>query len=150
MINLIEGKINLHSKYISIASDYKYLNGLAEQGLIEKRKDPDNEGNYFYLEAVGDSMRFSVIISFLNKRVEWFLLRWLDGPCTSKGWDEVNEKSLKDEYHVLSNFVENMFGGPPDNKKNRKRTWRANWGQVEVSYEPRDFVVSIFMKPRLG
>jgi hypothetical protein len=84
----------------------------------------------------------------VEKRIHWLVLHWLDGPCTSKGRDGVSEKALKDEYRQILNFVEKSVGNPPDNKRNRQRTWRFKWGQVDVSYEPRDFVAAIFMKPR--
>jgi hypothetical protein len=146
MINFIEGQINLDAKNILAASDYEDINTLAEEGLIEKRED--GAGTYYYAESVADGMRFGVFIRLREKRIQWLVLHWLDGPCTSKGWDGVSEKALKDEYRLLLNFVEKWAGGPPDNKRNRQRTWCFKWGQVDVSYEPRDFVAAIFMKPR--
>lgn len=148
MINLIEGKIDLDAKNISVVSDYKHLNALSENGSIEKRKDPGGGEPYFYAEVVAEGMRFGVIISLRDKKIEWLLLRWLDGPCTSKGWDDVSEKALKEEYRLLLNFVEKMVGRPPDNKRDRQRMWRFAWGQVDVSYESRDFATQIYMKPR--
>jgi hypothetical protein len=147
MINLIEGKINLGEKNISAASDYEDLNVLAEQGLVEKREMTGGRP-YYYVEAVEDSMRFGVFVTLREKRSEWIVLRWLDGPCTSKGWDGISEKALKDEYRQLLNFVEKRVGGQPSNKRSRQRTWRLKWGQVDVSYEPRDFAVAIFLTPR--
>jgi hypothetical protein len=91
-------------------------------------------------------MRFSVFISLREKRINWLRLHWLDSPI--KGWGDVSEKSMKDEYCVLSNFVEKTVGGPPDSKKNRKRTWRLKWGQLEVCYEPRAYQADIYMKFR--
>lgn len=146
MINFIEGKINLKAKSVIIASDYGYLNALAEKGLIEKRKGPGNGKDYFYAEAIAEDQRFGLIISLRNKKIDYILLRWLDSPM--KGWDDVSEKALKDEYRLLLNFVEKSVGGPPDINSNRKRTWRFKWGQVDVSYEPRSFDAAIFMKPR--
>jgi hypothetical protein len=148
MINLIEGKIDLGAKNISVMSDYENLSALTEEGLIKKRKDPGGGEPYFHAEAVAESMKFGVTISLREKRIEWLLLRWLDGPCTSKGWDGVSEKALKEEYRMLSKFVEQRVGGPPDNKRNRQRMWRFKWGQLEVSYEPRSFDAAIFMEPR--
>ena len=145
MINFIEGQINLGAKNILAVSDYEYINSLAEEGLIEKRED--GAGTYYYFESVADGMTFGVFIRLREKRIRWLVLHWLEGPCTSQGWDGVSEKALKDEYRSLVNFVEKSVG-PPDNKKNRQRTWRFKWGQVDVSYEPRDFVTTIFMKPR--
>jgi hypothetical protein len=146
MINFVEGKINLGAKNILAISDYEDINALAEEGLIEKRED--GAGTYYYVESVADGMRFGVFIRLREKKIHWLVLHWLDGPCTSKGWDGVSEKALKDEYRQLLNFVEKSAGSPPANKRNRQRTWRFKWGQVDVSYEPRDFVVAIFMKPR--
>lgn len=146
MINFIEGQINLGAKSILAASSDEDINALAEEGLIEKRED--GTGTYYYVEAVADGMRFGVFIRLREKKIHWLVLHWLDGPCTSKGWDGVSEKALKDEYRLLLNFVEKRAGGPPDNKRDRQRTWRFKWGQVDVSYEPRDFVTAIFMKPR--
>lgn len=148
MINLIEGQLELGAKKILAVSDYEDFNALAKEGLIEKREDPGKGEPYFYVESVEDGMRFGVIISLQEKKIEWFLLRWLDGPCTSKGWDGVSEKALKDEYRLLLNFVEKMVGRPPDKKGNRERTWRLKWGQIDVSYEPRSFDAAIFMIPR--
>jgi DNA-binding transcriptional ArsR family regulator len=144
MINLIEGKINLGEKGISVASNYEDLSSLAEEGIIERREGPG--GMYYYVEAERDGMRFGVFISLRNKRIEWLLLRWLDRPM--KSWDDVSEKGLIDEYRLLTNLVEKIIGRPPDNKKNRQRTWHFKWGQVEVSYEPRSFDVAIFMGTR--
>jgi hypothetical protein len=146
MINFIKGQINLGPKNIFVASEFEYINALAEEGLIEKRED--GSGAYYYVESVTEGMRFGVFIRFRDKRIHWLVLHWLDGPCTSKGWDDVCEKALKDEYRMLLNFVEKTAGAPADNKKNRQCTWRFEWGQVDVSYEPRDFVAAIFMKPR--
>jgi hypothetical protein len=147
MINLIEGKIDLGAKNISVVSDYEYLKNLSEEGLVEKRKDPGGGEPYFYVDAIEEGMRFGIIISLRDRKIEWVLLRWLDGPCTSKGWDGISEKALKDEYHQLLNFVEKRVGGQPS-KKSRQRTWRLKWGEVDVSYEPRDFAVAIFLTPQ--
>ena len=106
MINFIDGKINVGGKNVFTFSDYDELNALAERNVIEKRKGPSNGEPYFYVEDVVGSMRFGIVMSLREKRIEWFLLRWLDGPCTSKGWDDVSEKALKDEYRSLLNFVE--------------------------------------------
>lgn len=146
MINFIDGHISLKSKNILINSNYEHIDKLAEEGLVEKRED--GGGTYYYVEAEADSMKFGVFIRLREKKVHWIVLHWLDGPCTSKGWDGVSEEALKNEYRLLSNFVERSVGGPPDNKRNRQRTWRFKWGQINVSYEPRDFVAAIFMKPR--
>ncbi len=147
MINLIEGRIDLDTKNISVESDYAHLNALNKKGLVEKRTDPGGGEPYFYAEVVAEGKKFGVIISLQEKKIEWLLLRWLDGPCTSKGWDDVSEEALKKEYRLLLNFVEKMVGRPPDNKRDRQRTWRFAWGQVDVSYDSRDFVTQIYMKP---
>lgn len=65
-----------------------------------------------------------------------------------KGWDDVSEKAMKDEYRLLSDFVEKLVGRPPDNKRNRQRTRSFKWRRVEVAYEPRAYQADIFMKPR--
>lgn len=144
MINFIEGKINLGEKSISPVSNYEHLSSLAEEGLIEKREDAG--GMYYYVEAEADDMRFGVFISLRDKRIEWILLRWLDRPM--KSWDDVSEKAMTDEYHLLSNFVKKQVGAPPNNIKTGTRTWRFKWGQINLSYEVRSFDVAIFMKPR--
>jgi len=146
MINFIKGQINLGAKNICAVSDDEYINTLAEESLIEKRED--GVGTYYYVETVADNMRFGVFIRLSEKRIRRLVLRWLDGPCTSKGWDDVSEKALKQEYRLLLKFVEKMVGRPPDNKRNRQREWRFNWGQVDVSYDSRDFVTQIYIKPR--
>jgi hypothetical protein len=143
MINFVEGKINLGKKNIFAFSDEE-LNSLAEEGLIEKRKD--NVGNYYYVEAEADGMKFGAFISLQGNRINWVRLSWLDSPI--KGWNDASEKAMKDEYHLLSNFVEKVVGSPPDNKGNRKRAWRFKWGEVEVTYEPRAYQADIYMKPR--
>lgn len=145
MINFIEGKIDLGAKNISVASDCKDLNTLAQEGLIEKREGSGGR-IYFYVEAADDGMRFGVFIRLRQKKIEWLLLRWLDRPM--KGWDDVSEKAMTDEYHLLSNFVKKKVGAPPNNTKTGTRTWRFKWGQLNVSYEVRSFDVAIFMKPR--
>jgi hypothetical protein len=143
MINFIEGRINLGAKNILATSNFEDLDALAKKGFIEKRVDAG--GPYFYAESMSDGMRFSVFLSLRNKGIEWLRLHWLDSPI--KGWDDVSETAMKNEYCLLSNFVEKVVGRPPDNKGNRKRTWRFKWGQVEVTYEPRSYQADIFMKP---
>jgi hypothetical protein len=142
MINFIEGHIILREKNLLTFSEEE-LNALAQEGLIEKRKDP--VGTYYYVEDEADGMRFGVFIGLAEKRINWLRLHCLDSPV--KGWEDVSEKAMKDEYRLLSNFVEKNVGISPD-KGNRKRTWSLTWGQLEVSYEPRTFQVDIFMKPR--
>jgi DNA-binding transcriptional ArsR family regulator len=144
MINFIEGKINLGEKSISVVSDYKDLSALADEGLIEKREDAG--GMYYYVEAEADGMRLGVFISLREKRIEWLRLHWLDSPM--KGWDDVSEKLMMDEYRLLSDLVKKQVGTPPNNRRTATRTWRFKWGQVNVSYEPRSFQADIFMKPR--
>jgi hypothetical protein len=82
---------------------------------LKKRKDFDGSGNYFYIEAAAEDIRFGVFISLREKRIDYILLRWLDSPM--KGWDDVSEKVLRDEYRLLLNFVRKTAGAPPDNKK---------------------------------
>jgi len=146
MINFIEGKINLDEKNIVSVRDYENLSAFAAKGLIEKREY--SGGIYYYVDYVAHDMRFGIFFSLKEKRINYIALRWLDGPCTSKGWDGVSEKALKEEYRLLIKFVEKSVGRPPDNKRDRQRTWRFTWGQVDVSYESRDFVTQIYMKPR--
>lgn len=143
MINFIEGKINLGEKNISVRSDWNYLNSLAEEGLIEKRESPG--AMYYYVEAEEDDMRFGVFISLQSKKINWILLRWLDRPM--KSWDDVSEKAMTDEYHLMSNFFKKKIGAPPNNTRTGTRTWRFNWGQLNLTYEIRSFDVAIFMKP---
>lgn len=143
MINLIEGKIKLGGKNILTVSD-EDLNALVEEGLIEKREDA--VGTYHYVEAETGGMRFGVFFSLREKRIDWIRLSWLDSSV--KGWEDVSEKTMKDEYRLLTNFVEKAVGAPPDNKGHRKCTWRFKWGQVEVTYEPCAYQADIFMKPR--
>jgi hypothetical protein len=145
MINFIEGQINLGAKNISAASDDEDLKTLAEEGLIEKRKSARGE-IYYYVETVADGMRFGVFISLREKKIEWLRLSWLDSAM--KDWDDIGDKALKDEYHMLLDLVEKSVGRPPDNKKIRQRIWCSKWGQIEVSYEPRAFQTNIFMVPR--
>lgn len=145
MVNFTEGKISLGEKSILTASSDDELNSLVEENLVEKRENGRGR-TYYYVEAASGALRFGVFIRLREKRIEWLRLHWLDSPM--KGWDDVSEKAMKDEYRLLSDFVEKFVGRPPDSKKNRQRTWRFNWGQVEVAYEPRAYQVDIFMKPR--
>ena len=144
MINFIDGKINIGEKNILAVSNDD-LNTLAEQGLIEKREIGGSR-IYYYVEAAEEDMRFGVSIKLRNNEVEWLRLHWLDSPM--KGWDDVSENAMKDEFRLLSDFVEKRVGRPPDNKRNRQRTWRFKWGQIEASYEPRAYQADIFMVPR--
>lgn len=142
MINFIEGKINIGERNIFGAS-YEELNSLVEKGMIEKRQDA--VGSYYYLENEASDMRFGVFISLHQKKVNWIRLSWLDSPV--KNWDDVSEKAMMDEYRILLKFVEKEVGTPPDNKGNRKSTWRFKWGKIEVTYEPRAYQADIFMEP---
>lgn len=143
MINFIEGQIKLDKKNILVTSD-EDLNALIEEGIIEKRED--SIGTYYHFENEVNSMRFGVFLSLRNKKIDWIRLSWLDSPV--KGWDDVSDKAMMDEYHLLSNFVEKEVGSPPGNKGNRKRTWHLEWGRIEVAYEPRAYQADIFMRPR--
>ena len=144
MINFIEGRLDIDEKNI-LASSNDDLNALAEKGLLERRKTSRGEA-YYYLETEADRMRFGVYISLRKKKIEWLRLHWLDSPM--KGWDDVSEKLMMDEYRLLSDLVKKQVGAPPDNRRTATRTWRFNWGQVDVSYEPRSYQADIFMKPR--
>ena len=143
MINFVEGKIEVNGKFLTVAS-HESLDYFANEGLLEKRED--GGGIYYYVEAAEADMRFGVFISLRDKRMEWLRLHWLDSPM--KGWDDVSENGVKNEYQLLLNFVENAVGGPPDSKKGRQRTWHFKWGKLEVSYDLRAFQSDIFMKPR--
>lgn len=145
MINFTEGQINLGSNNIFVTSDCKKLNSLAEEGIIEKRKTGRGT-TYYYVEATSDDMRFGAFITLQGKRLDWIRLSWLDS--SMKGWEDVSEKAVKDEYHFLLNFTEKMVGRPPDNKKNRQCTWRFKWGQINVSYDIRAFQADIYIRPR--
>lgn len=144
MINFIEGKIGLGKKHVSVFSNYEDLDALAKEGLIEKREEAG--GIHYYAEAESDGMWFGGFISLRDKKIEWLLLRWLDSPM--KGWADVSEKAMIDEYSMLSDFVKKKVGAPPNKTKTGTRTWRFNWGRLDVSYEVRSFDVAIFMTPR--
>jgi len=146
MINFIEGRISVGAKDISITSDCDELNVLAEEGLIEKQEDGNRTGNSYYVEATCEGLRLGGFICLRERRIEWILLRWLDS--VMKGWEDVSEKRMIDEYRLLSNFVKDKVGAPPNNKKTGTRTWYVKWGKIEVSYEVRSFDVAIFMTPR--
>jgi len=109
MINFIEGQINIGKKNILTASKDD-LNSLTEEGLIEKRTTGRGE-TYYYVETEADSIRFGVFISLKEKRIDWLRLHWLDSPM--KGWDDVSEKLMMDEYRLLSDLVKNQVGAPP-------------------------------------
>jgi hypothetical protein len=143
MINFIEGKINIGEKNILAISDEE-LSTLAEEGLIEKRKDA--VGNYYYVEDEAGGMRFKVIISLREKKIQWLRLHWSNS--LMKGWNDVSVKGVKNEYHLLLNLVEKIVGRPPDIKKNREHTWSFKWGQVDVSFDLRAFQADIFMVPQ--
>lgn len=143
MINFIEGQINIGEKNILAVSNEE-LSNLAKEGLIEKRKDA--VGTYYYVEDEADGMRFGVTISLREKKIQWLRLHWLDS--SMKGWDDVSVTEVKNEYHLLLNFVEKIVGRPPDIKKNREHTWRFKWGQIDVSFDLRAFQADIFMVPR--
>jgi len=143
MINFIEGKINIGEKNILAVSNEE-LSNLAEEGLIEKRKDA--VGIYYYFEDETDGMRFGVTISLRERKIQWLRLHWLDS--SMKGWDDVSVTEVKNEYHLLLNLVQKIVGRPPDIKKNREHTWRFKWGKIDVSFDLRAFQADIFMVPR--
>lgn len=144
MINFLEGQINIGGKNILAASDDD-LNILSDEGLTQKRKTGRGE-IYYYFETETACMRFGAFISLREKRILWVRLHWLDSPM--KGWDDVSEKFMMDEYRMLSDLVKKQVGTPPDERRTATRTWRVKWGQVEVSYEPRSYQANIFMVPR--
>lgn len=122
MISLSKGKIEIGEKIILTSSSHSHLDELAKKGLNERRPEPNGGSHYFYFETTMQELIFEVIVSLREKRIDWILLRWLDGPCTSKGWDDVTEKALTDEYRFLSNFVQDSIKRPPDHRKNRQGT----------------------------
>ncbi|WP_426196941.1 hypothetical protein [Massilia sp. DWR3-1-1] len=146
MINFIEGEINSGGKSISIISDYEYLNSISEEGSVEKRRDPDGGEPYFYVEAVADGMRFGIFISLRARKIDWIRLSWLDS--SMKGWGDVSENAVKGEYRLFLNLIEKMVGRPPDNKKDKLRSWDLKWGQLNVSNDLRTFQADIYMRPR--
>ncbi len=143
MINFIEGQINIGEKNILAVSNEE-LNNLARQGLIEKRKDAI--GTYYYLEDEADGMKFGIIISLKEEKIQWLRLHWLGS--SMKGWDDVSVTEVKNEFHLLLNLVKKIVGRPPDIKKNREHTWRFKWGKIDVSFDLRAFQADIFIVPR--
>lgn len=143
MINFIEGHLNIGERNILAASDEE-LDALAEEGLIEIRKDA--VGIYYYAEDETNGLKFGVTINLRKKKIEWLRLHWLDSPM--KGWDDVSENRVKDEFRLLLNLVENIAKRPPDLAKNTERTWRFKWGKIDVSFDLRSFQADIFMVPR--
>jgi hypothetical protein len=143
MINFIEGQINIGEKNILAVSNEE-LNNLARQGLIEKRKDAI--GTYYYLEDEADGMKFGIIISLKEEKIQWLRLHWLG--ISMKGWDDVSVTEVKNEFHLLLNLVKKIVGRPPDIKKNREHTWRFKWGKIDVSFDLRAFQADIFIVPR--
>jgi len=143
MINFIEGQINIGEKNILAVSNEE-LNNLARQGLIEKRKDAI--GTYYYLEDEADGMKFGIIISLKEEKIQWLRLHWLGS--SMKGWDDVSVTEVNNEFHLLLNLVKKIVGRPPDIKKNREHTWRFKWGKIDVSFDLRAFQADIFIVPR--
>lgn len=146
MINFISGQIGFAEDSVFSNSSYEELTTIAQNSSIEKGEDPG--GPYFYAEKVQGGIRFEIYISLKGKKIDYIVLRWPDGPYTSKGWDGVSEKRLKDEYRSLLKFVQITVGRPPDTNGNRNRIWYFEWGQVSVSYESRDFITQIYMTPK--
>jgi len=126
MINFTEGKINLGEKIVSVSSSCDELENLAESGLIERREVVGEM--HCYVETEKDSMRFGVFISLREKNIEWLLLRWLDRPI--KSWDDVSEKAMTDEYHLLSNFVKKHTKARPIMLELRRAHGVSNGGNL--------------------
>jgi len=103
MINFTEGKINLGEKIISVSSNCKELESLAENDLIER---PEVVGDMHFTSKLRKTAGGLVFLSRFEKNIERLLLRWLDRPM--KSWDDVREKAMTDEYHLLSNFVKSI------------------------------------------
>ncbi|AXA94270.1 hypothetical protein [Massilia sp. YMA4] len=146
MINFSAGKISLGSEDFFFHSDYRHLEFLCTQRLVEKREGPAKP--CFYAETRVDGMKLRISISLQQDKIGSLTLDWLDGPCTGKGWDGVSDELLWEEYGLLVKFVRRNGGGRPDNKQERQHIWRFKWGEVVVSYQQRDFVTGIFMEPR--
>lgn len=145
MIDLTNGKLSFGENSILAFSSAVDLRALTEAGLVEKRDERTDGAANYYAEAEQDGMRFSVLIEVRDRQMDSLALRWLDSPM--KGWDDVSDDALRDEYRRLLNFVRSS-AGRPDAKSAMTRTWRFKWGQVEVSYEPRSFDAAIFIKPK--
>lgn len=94
MINLIEGQINIGEKNILATSD-KDLSALAEEGLIEKR-ELDRGKSYYCMEDVAADIKLGVFIVMREQNIECLRLHWLHSPM--KGWDDVSEQGVKDEF----------------------------------------------------
>jgi hypothetical protein len=147
MIDFVEGKIYFGERGVLITSHPVVWSSLAEEGLVEIRTSPAGGTAHFYAEVMTDGMRFGVTVCPRQEKIDWLVLHWLDGPCTSKGWDGVSEEALRQEYRLLLRFLQ-MAAGSPDEKSERQRTWYFKWGRAELCYQPRDFVAAIFMTPR--
>lgn len=143
MINFNEGKIDIGEKNILAACDEE-LNKLADKGLIERRRDA--VGTYYYVEDDTGSMRFSVTVSLTGKNIQQVRLHWLDS--SMKSWNDVSEEGVKNEYHMLSNFVKKIIGRPPDTRRKRQHVWRLSWGHIRVEIDLRSFQADIFMIPQ--
>ena len=143
MISFRDGRLDIGEKNILAASGDD-LNALAEAGLIEKRKTGSGK-ICFHAEVETECIKLGVAISMRKGKIEWLRLYWLDSPM--KGWDDVSEKLMMEEYRLLSDLVKKQVGSPPNSRRAALRTWRFKWRQVCVSYEPRSFQADIFMEP---
>lgn len=145
MINFIEGKIYFGENQLCLNTAFDAIEKLAKQKLVDKRRT--GRGTiYYYVEASANGTRFGVFITLQDKHIEWIRLSWLDS--SMKSWEDISEKAVKEEYHMLLNLVENLVGRPADNKGNRLRSWIFHWGQIDVTYDLRAFQADIFMKPQ--
>jgi len=54
---------------------------------------------------------------------------------------------MREEYYALSDFIAKKMMRPADIKKVRQFKWKAKWGKVTVSCEPRSLDIAIFMTP---
>jgi len=97
----------------------------ADNRVVSEKRETGRGETYYYVESAVDGMRFGVFISLREKRIDWLRLQWLDSPI--KGWDDVSEEALRDEYRLLINFVKNSVGRRPNNKSSGNRTWRFKW-----------------------
>lgn len=123
MIDFAGGIIYLGDDQISVKARVEDLSCLEEKGTVRKIQNGPPERVSFYAENIlHGGMKFAVGIRYNGIRLEWIMLRWLEGPCTSRGWGSVTEVLLKDEYAKLSVFLEKQIG----NVANKKRTGRAH------------------------
>lgn len=144
MIDFIKGAISIGEKSISCVTSTEDLSELANENVIEKRRDFG--GLYYYFESETEDLRFKGFISLKEQKIKWILLRWRDS--SNRSWDDASEEAMIEEYRMISNFIKKKIGASPNKSKTGTRSWRLKWGQLDVSYEIRSCDVAIFMTPR--